>query len=376
MQLREVVALGMVVVSSAACASSPQGGTNDRSASSSTSSAPTSSASAPSSSAAPRTFTRADFARRMSGVAPGMAVSQVIAALGKPSDILTIKDGISATRTTEVWRYGTEGHSSFATLGTVHIQGDGTVQYVFGGQGAPPPDGTFDEAELAGLLRTIDAVASYEAPLDPRTLIAAVNTLQALGEVKALLALREYLRVASPFDDPGREGTILIARTLFNPPASPGYFSVFMGGEPSPPAPPNPKSVPRFPVAILAEVPFNVVRGYILGGQAEPPEAHLTKVAKEGAFRSGPIVPPSDPLSVFNQALGTAKSPFLVQSGLTKSRDVMSAAVMRLLSTVFEDSIDERKNLDDEWARIMKAHGSVKVRWDAAKSQYVAAPTP
>jgi len=54
--------------------------------------------------------TRADFAKAMGTLSPGMSAEQVVAILGKPDDVRTPYDpgGISAARTTEIWAYGTD----------------------------------------------------------------------------------------------------------------------------------------------------------------------------------------------------------------------------------------------------------------------------
>ena len=76
----------------------------------------------------------------MSKLKEGMSEAEVFALLGKPDDIRTHEDpgGISTTRTKEIWRYGTDGHLTFPTLGCVYLDTAGQVQYVYGGHGAPP----------------------------------------------------------------------------------------------------------------------------------------------------------------------------------------------------------------------------------------------
>jgi hypothetical protein len=84
-------------------------------------------------------------------------------------------------RTQEIWRYGTNGHLTWGTLGQVYIDQNGEAQYVYGGHGEPPPRGMFQEDELRQLLRVIDQVPSPMLEhFDPRKLIVAVNALQAL----------------------------------------------------------------------------------------------------------------------------------------------------------------------------------------------------
>ena len=78
-----------------------------------------------------------------------------------------------------MWRYGSNGHLSFATLGSIYLTNDATVQYLFGGTGLPPPTGMFVESRLRELLRLLDAVPGSG---DPLAVIAAVNALQPLAD--------------------------------------------------------------------------------------------------------------------------------------------------------------------------------------------------
>src|SRR5204863_104002 len=85
--------------------------------------------------------TRREFAKAMSKLKEGMSEAEVLSLLGRPDDIRTQHDpgGVSTTGTREIWRYGTSGHLTTATLGQVYIDDKGRVQYFYG-QGDPLPD--------------------------------------------------------------------------------------------------------------------------------------------------------------------------------------------------------------------------------------------
>src|SRR5690349_10336459 len=76
--------------------------------------------------------TRAEFVKAIAQIKEGMTEAEVVALLGKPDDVRTHRDpgGISTTRTKEIWRYGTDGHLTFATLGCVYLDSAGKAQYV------------------------------------------------------------------------------------------------------------------------------------------------------------------------------------------------------------------------------------------------------
>jgi hypothetical protein len=334
----------------------------------------TSSTAAPSSSIAPveHDEQRLEFAHALSKITPQMSSDEVIAAVGKPDDIKTERDpgGIIATRTVEVWRYGTDGHLTFGTLGTVHIQADKKVQYVFGGKGRPTTDGLFTEAELRPLLRAINAVSSYQAPNDPLKLIQAVNALQPLGKAKALAAIAEYLRVSSEFDDPGRKGTFLLLRTLFEVPADPGFLPAMLVGAPTVAPPTDLRTLPRFPIVIVDDIPFTIVRGYSLAGAAEPPEMHLEWYVEKGVIRSRPLAPTEMPVATLDRMIGSPSTAFLKETRLTANdRSLILEQAAKLLDTVARPELPN-VGPDDIWRRLKAAVGESRLKWDAAKSCY------
>ena len=209
--------------------------------------------------------TRPQFARAISELTVGMPEKDVLRQLGRPDDVRTEHDpgGISTVGTKEIWRYGTSGHLTTATLGQIYIDKNDQVQYVFG-KGTPPPKGMFEEKNLRVVLDALGEVPSYNAGwrYNPREVIRAVNLLQPLGKEKSLAAIDEFLRVASHFHDSGREGVFLVLRTLFDVPADPGYMPPMLVGAPTPAEPDGHSLLPRFPIAIEGDIPFLLVEGY------------------------------------------------------------------------------------------------------------------
>jgi len=326
---------------------------------------------------------RAAFIHAMSQVKPGMTKARVRELLGEPEDMRTQRDpgGITAARTEEIWRYGTAGHLTFPTLGSVHVQADGKVQYAFGGQGEPPPPGMFDEQELRRLLRIVDQVPSYNSgsQYDPLRLIRAVNALQPLGKEKALALVAEYLRVSSWLDDPGREGVFLLLRALFEVPDPPGHMPPMMVGAPSPAAPSDPKALPRFPLLIRDDIPFLLVTGYALGGAPEPPERHLEYFREHGVVRAHPLRPIDDPLALADSLAGKPGTPFLQRTGLDSDwgrAHIMNQALL-LVDSVYRTEPDiygarfsVGAGIDKRWRDTLVAWRKLSVRWDPARGQY------
>lgn len=237
---------------------------------------------------------RHEFAAKLARLTKGTPIAEVEALLGAPDDVRDRqKDGgIHTTHTKRIWRYGTKGHLSFASLGLVYVDDKEQVQYVFGGTPPALPKGAMDEDALDAVLRLIDRLpsASQGDVFNPRHVIAAVNALVPLGKERAVQVMREYARLASPWTSTGREGLFFVVRCLFGVPPG-GIQPMPALGLPFPPAPTNRSAFPRFPMALRHDVPFALVSGYMLAGKAERIEDHLDRLERFGAFRTTPLQP-------------------------------------------------------------------------------------
>ena len=233
---------------------------------------------------------------------------------------------------------------------------------------APPAahsgDAAAEQRRLFGLLA---AVPSYQASPDPLTLIRAVNALQRLGRDRAVAVLRAYLAAAPPGD--GRDGTFLVMRALFAPTDPPGYLPPMHVGAPEPAAPADPRMLPRFPLALVDDIPLVVVAGYMLAGKAERPEDHLALLAGN-SFLARPLAPPDDPLAAIDRLAGRAGTPFLRDANLDDDvgRARILAQGMRLLGLTGE-RFTPGSDLDARW-RDVRTLLARPIAWDAAAEQY------
>jgi hypothetical protein len=324
--------------------------------------------------------TRGEFVNAIAQVKEGMTEAAVVALLGKPDDVRTHRDpgGISTARTKEIWRYGTDGHLTFATLGCVYIDNAGKAQYVYGGSDSPPDEKAFSEEELRRLLRIIDKAPGYYSGYgyDPRRIVEAVNALQPLGKEKAIAALTEYLRVASHFHDSGREGVFLILRCLFEVPADPGFMPHMYCGAPSMSPPEDAKKAPRFPIVIHGDVPLLLIRGYTLAGRAEQPESHLEYFRKHGQIRKQPLVPTDDPLAILKELsdidwiLNNAHGDYdklLVANQLLNLID----SVHRMEPTRHGTKFWVDRDVEEHWEEIHDKVAKLSIRWSRDKQCYV-----
>lgn len=328
---------------------------------------------------APNSFPdRREFARRMAKITEGMPAAEVEAILGRPDDIRTQNDpgGITTTRTLEVWRYGTNGHLTFPALGQVYIDNARKAQYVYGGGGEPPAAGLFGEADLRRLLSIIDRAPAISGwSYDPLPVIEVVNALQPLGKEKALAAIEEYLRVASRFHSDAAEGGLfLVLRVLFDVPAGPGHMPPMILGAPSPAAPGDPKRIPRFPVALVDDVPILLINGYLLAGVPEPVENHVKYFRDQGTLRNRPLEPGGAPLAVMEKL-----EPVVAllhpagDSWVNHHRAMMRNQVLRVVDSVYRlktDRIRPGPEGDTRWKTILEEFSKLEIRWDAGKGRY------
>lgn len=329
---------------------------------------------------ASKSKTRAEFVKAIAQVNEGMTEAEVLALLGKPDDIRTHRDpgGISTTRTKEIWRYGTDGHLTFATLGCVYIDKAGKAQYVYGGRGSPPDEKALGEKELRQLLRIIDKAPGYSSAYgyDPRRIVVAVNVLQPLGKEKAVAVLGEYLRVASGFHDSGREGVFLILRCLFDVPADPGFMPHMYCGAPSMSPPEDAKKAPRFPIVIQGDVPLLLITGYTLAGRAEQPESHLEYFRKHGQIRNQPLVPTNEPLALLKEVMGID----WLRKNTRGEYDKLLVAnqLLNMIDSVHRSEPTRRgvkfwveKDVEKHWKEIQEKVAKLDIRWSRDKQCYV-----
>lgn len=311
------------------------------------------------------------FAQKLSSIKEGTPAKEVKDLLGEPDDIRTpAKDGIVTSRTSEVWCYGADAHKGFPALGWVYIDEKNQAQYIIGGSavtaGLPP------EADLIVLLKLIDQISDLQGyEFKPQPLIAAVNALQPLGKDKALAVISEYLRVASYYDSPARDGTFLLLRALFDVPADPGYMPTMFVGGPSPVPPKDPKVFPRFPLYLEGDIPLLLVSGYMLAGKAQDPEEHVKYFIEKGSLRSTQLKPSDTPTKILNTLVDSSPT---VYGKKTSEGAMLADQVLSLLSPVYPSKGELEGNASwwDSWTKISAEIEAKKLRWDATRQSYTA----
>ena len=230
---------------------------------------------------------RLKFAEKLAQVRYGDREAEVRRLLGTPEDIRRAPDSVPYP-TDEIWCYGTNGHGSLATVGEVCLR-QGSVVWVAGGYGKPPLPSVIGEKELRAGMRFLHPGPECSGYNDPLHLIRVTNYLQPLGKEKALAIIGEYGRI----HDVGIDETwlFLLLRTLFDVPQPPGHMPEMLIGAMSPAWPKDRTRVPRFPVVVVDDIPFSLLWGVTLAGEAEPVTRHVESFREHGTIR--PKAPPA-----------------------------------------------------------------------------------
>jgi hypothetical protein len=132
-------------------------------------------------------------------------------------------------------------------------------------------------------------------------LIRVTNDLQPLGKERALAIIGEYARIR----DVGVDETwlFLLLRTLFDVPQPPGHMPDMYIGAMSPAPPEDRLRIPRFPIVIVDDIPFSLLWGVTLAGEAEPVTRHVEYFRQHGGIRAAKLRPPDDPYPSFKKLL-------------------------------------------------------------------------
>jgi hypothetical protein len=323
---------------------------------------------------------RNDFAHLMNTIVEGSTKDDVASILGQPDDVRTEFDpgGIPIADTLEIWRYGTSGHLTVATLGQVYFNDQGIVTEAYG-KGEPPPVEMFEEQTLRRILQTLGAIHSIDSgtEFNPRNVIRAVNELQPLGKDRALAAISEYLRVSPPGDDPARDGVFLVLRVLFELPESDDVMPEIRIGAPLYPQPDDQKALPRFPIVIAGDIPFLIAQGF--GGTGrESPENHVEYFREHGRLRACKLRPTDDPLAAsdscasdYVESLKTRSTTF----GEVHLRGMLLAQVLKLVDTAYMPDASHDESVAALWSdatrllMIRRVSGEA-IRWDEQRQRY------
>jgi len=225
---------------------------------------------------------RSRFFEKIAKVEKGMSMTQVEDILGEPDDIWKQLNPklISNYRIKTVWCYGSVEHLDFPALGRVEFGRTGKVFLIVGNKGKPFSREDVDESKLRHLMQLIANAPAFSGDeYNPFELMTIANAFQPLGKEVSFAVFHEYLRVSSDVlnrDD----GIYLLLHCLLEVPDK-GYLPQMAVGAPEPKGPIGRKQCPRFPLRFVGNIPFLLIKGHVLAGEAQSAVDYLDKELDE-----------------------------------------------------------------------------------------------
>jgi len=234
----------------------------------------------------------------------------------------------------------------------------------------------------SALWETVNAAPKAEGEaFDPLKLVAAVNELVKFGSHRAiefLRAFREHERKAGH----GGEQIFLVLRAAYDlRPGVAAFPPMMIGGPDWEPPAASAALLPRFPLVLESDLPLMPVMGWVLGGEAEDPSAHLDWFEKNGNLRTTPLHPPDNPAAAVDAFI--ARVPELAAAKGAFRRAMLRAQAARAAAGALPAADTTRAALEKlypskagpregAWAPL-KAK-LAKAKWDATADAYVAGP--
>lgn len=315
---------------------------------------------------------RADFVRAMQSIEVGASMREVAERLGSPDDVLAAEDPFYTRGSCDdVWCYGTDGHRSFPTLGRVGFV-KGAVASILGATGDPPALETIDEATLRlgmrALYRPPSPNEDWIREADPLWLVQAANTLIPLGKSRALAVVLEFSRLDGRSGYPQTNDLFFLLRVMFEVPNPPGYMRVPALGYGLSSGPVDQQAMPRFPVAVVDDVPFSLWDFAMMAGSPERIESHVKYFAESCTLRSTRLRPPDDPFLAYQSLVQSS------QWSASKADDSALRDVLMLVRSVYRPkefrNLRQRVNTSDDGryhAEFLTSHA----HWDEQSQTYV-----
>ena len=297
--------------------------------------------------------------------------TKIRALLGQPDDIwistdpkkyINMPDG-------EVWCYGTNGHHTLPTLGSVTFRGDKVLFANYSPK--PPSPSLISEEELRRSMRQIHRFSSREGAddepsdlfEDPLHLIQSANAIIPLGTVKALAVLRESDRIVPGWSE-GGDFLFWLVRTAFRG-KKPGYvFPVPMIGAMSPVHPKVLSKWPTYPLVNIANFPFLIYYGATLAGHPEPFDMYAETNAKNWEVLDKKLIPPNDPFPLYKEVLQTKVMPFG-----DREKGVIRSTILRSVRNAIKPSRDDWD--ESRFESVHKEFLRLKAHWDYRLEIYV-----
>jgi hypothetical protein len=146
----------------------------------------------------------------------------------------------------------------------------------------------------------LDRVKGFDGThFSPAAFVDAVNALHALGKQRALAVLSGYV---AGLDSRRQQNLYLFLRALFDVPNPPGHMPTMYIGAIVPKAPADPRDLPRYPLALIGDVPLLLCRGTEVLGTPRFAVPYLDYFRRSSSWRDKPLKPTGAALDVLLEA--------------------------------------------------------------------------
>ncbi|MHC4622389.1 MAG: hypothetical protein ACYS4W_00625 [Planctomycetota bacterium] len=232
---------------------------------------------------------------------------------------------------------------------------------------------------------------------DPVGVVRTVNGLHELGMEKATDALTVYTQlVRHPAalssgrgkHDLDERRVILILRLLFVPKeGGPQLPPACLGAPLIPPiTPAAPEDWPLYPLALVDDIPFNMVSFYLVAGWLRPSTWDIKFCRTYCKFRDTALFPTSSPLMAVEKLMASERWKSLFAEGSNKNHEPPTMFYIRkqalvAISDIYDTSENEvfgtnprcapPEEEDSEWDRLITEIMSLNLRWDPTMQAYV-----
>ena len=331
-------------------------------------------------------MSRAAFSQAMGAVKSGWTPDQVRQTLGRPDDVWPVNDSkLFLTPGETWWCYGSKGHHSLPTLGSVSFQNGKVIGWRY--SNAPPSQELIGDAELTDSLHALDLDArdSDWCP-NPAAEIRMANLLISKGKPKAIAILREFERLSLP-TSVGSSLAVAFTSPFDRPPPQD--------------APGAPYDVGIMPLVefhvrnkefLIQGVPIDLCifhddwSGVMTANYADPtPVGHyLDKHEADLTIRTQKIVPPADPFVIYPEAAALEApltyqdphNPAHISPNFNSERTpvYVLAQILEMVSTVYRPFGDDEIHRDlnpSDFERYHKEFLALHCHWDLSRQMYV-----
>lgn len=297
----------------------------------------------------------------------------IYAQLGQPDDVILPSEPDAYG---ETWCYGTNGHRTIPTLGSVTFKDDKLIDFRYSPK--PPHPTIIAEAELRTALRKmyrpvhnfrLDDGVDFNKN-DPLELIRVSNLLIPMGVEKAVAVLSEFGRL-DPQLWPRYEFPYWISRIMFKGKIAGYIFPNPRLGQLNP-APTNDLSKwPTYPVLTLSGLPIPITWDASRNG--EPPSfyRYSLPIKRDWQIIDHPLIPPNDPFPLYHRALAMK----VLAEENEMGRSLIAGAIIRSVrNAIHVKNSDWQTSNDVNEAGFEALHQkflSLKCRWSAKLGHYV-----